>query len=101
MKRINIIIKIILKITEIKNREQLKLIRQNYYIENKERIDKRNKDYRKNNIEKVNDYHKNYNEVNKEIIHIKRIERVNCNFCNKELCRSSLSRHIKKYHLTY
>lgn len=50
--------------------------------------------YREANLEKVKEYY----EANKAKMLIRNSERINCDICNKELRRDSLSKHKKSQH---
>ena len=74
--------------------------------EKKEYNKKKQKKYRENNREKINEMHKKYREKNKDKMdkmykrkYKKNNEKVNCEFCKKQLNRSSLTNHKKSFHL--
>lgn len=50
-----------------KNKDKLKISRQNYYINNKETINKRNKKWKKENRERISIYEFNYRKNNPEL----------------------------------
>ena len=95
------------------NPEQIREYSKKYYEENLEEYRKRNRKYRENNPEQIREssrkyrennpeqireYQKIYRENNKQKINEKRRERVNCDICNKELARGSLTAHKKRIH---
>jgi len=67
------------------NPEKCRQIIKKYYEENKEKILEKDRRYRENNKQKISERNK---------------QRVNCDICNKELARSSLSKHKKTFHST-
>ena len=79
------------------NKETLKEYQKKYRQQNTEKI----KEYSENNKLQKKEYDKEYRENNRERIKQKKKQyhnkRVNCNLCNKEMNRSSLQRHKKKY----
>ena len=79
-----------------KFRERSRRYREN----NPEKISEKGRRYRENNKQKISEYQKKHYENNKEKISEKGKERVNCNICNKEFARWSLSRHKKRIHST-
>lgn len=98
---------------KIKNKDILKIKRKEYKLNNKEKIKEQNKEYRLNNKEEIKDksieYYENnkeqinknskeYYEKNKEKLNKRRREGIQCPQCNKEMCRDSLSKHIKLLH---
>jgi len=67
-----------------------------YYENNKEKCSEAHKKWRENKKEKISEKRRE----NKEKINEKGRERVNCDICNKELARGSLTRHKKTFHST-
>jgi len=76
------------------NSEKKKLINKEYYEKNSEVKIQYQKQYREKNSEKIKEYH----EKNKEQINEKNKEKVNCEFCKKQMNRSSIKRHLKLLH---
>ena len=76
--------------------------KEEYYEENKEEILEKNKEYKEENKEKIKEKNKEYYEENKEEILEKNRayfnKKVNCPYCDKELSRGNLRRHIKTFH---
>jgi len=64
--------------------------RKEYLEANKDKISKQHKEYYEANKDKLLQYQKEYQEFNKQ--------RVNCDICNKELARASLTRHKRTIH---
>ena len=77
-----------------KNKEKVNERKKIYYENNPEKLSERNKKYRENNPEKYRESQKKYRENNREKIN----ERVKCDICDKDLSKSSLSRHKKTFH---
>ena len=88
------------------NKEHVKQYKHNYYKQNMEHINKKNKKYNDNNKEHIKQVKKQYNETNKE--HRKEVkkqyyennkehtlEKVICNICGCQVCRSGIPRHQK------
>ena len=76
------------------NKEILKEYHKNYYQVNRDEALLKGKEYHILNKEKRNNYNKEYNDKNKEI----RKEKINCEVCNKSICKDSLKRHHKLIH---
>ena len=96
------------------NKEKIK----EYYQDNKEKIAERHKEYRQNNKEKIAEYRQNNKDKAKEYNYKycqehkdelneknskyyqkhkdKYSQKVSCPYCDKELSKGSLTRHIKK-----
>ena len=68
------------------NKEQFK----EYYIDNKDQIKQYKKEYRENNKEQIKQYYQDNKHKFKE--------KVKCEICNKEMNKSSLTKHIKTIH---
>jgi len=70
--------------------------------ENDKRYREQNKDKKKEYYEKnkdtIKEYEKEYREQNKDKLNEKARQKVNCPQCDKELNKSSLTRHIKTQH---
>ena len=77
------------KIKREKNPEKIK----EYYEKNKNC--EKNKKYKKEYYEKNREKIKEYYEKNRE----KHREKVECQFCKKQLCRDSITKHFKSFHL--
>jgi hypothetical protein len=71
------------------NKERYNEQKKIYIQENKDKFDRYHKDYREANKDKIN----NYREANKNNINEYKRERVECDICNKEVSRNSLTRH--------
>lgn len=69
-----------------------------WYEENRDKKQVYKKQYYKDNQNKKIEYQKQYYNENKDKISQYEKTRVKCNVCNKELCRGSLSKHIKSQH---
>jgi hypothetical protein len=76
------------------NPEKVRQITKKYRENNPEKVRQLTEKWRENNSEKIREYYKE----NSEKISEKRRERVNCDICNQELARASLSRHKKRIH---
>ena len=79
------------------NKEHLRAQKRDYYKNNKEAINEKDKEKYKNNKEAILAKNKEYRERNKDKINARNREKVNCPICDKQLNRTSLSRH-KKIH---
>ncbi len=75
------------------NKEKIK----EYYQDNKEKFKTSSKKYYEDNKEKILEEKKQYYEKNKDKIKQKNKKKSNCPHCDKEMLKSSLSRHIKNY----
>jgi hypothetical protein len=71
------------------NKEQLKEYRKQYQHDNKEQIKEYKKQYYENNKEQIKQYQKQYQKQYTK-------QKVKCDYCNKEMNRSSLNNHKKK-----
>ena len=80
------------------NRNKILEKNKKYYEENREIFIKKVKNYRVENKDKISKNKKRYNEENKQKISERKKERVNCDICNKELARASLTRHKRTIH---
>ena len=89
--------------------EECRERKKTYYEENTEQIRKHQKEYREENTEKCREkdrkqYEKNKQKIrekyekNKQKISERNKERVNCDICNKEFARASLTKHKKRVH---
>ena len=94
----------ILKLYYEANKDKSLEYQKEYREANKEKISEQKKEYREANKEKISEQKKEYREANKEKISERKKEykkqRVNCSICDKELARSSLTRHKKTIHST-
>lgn len=72
--------------------------RKEYYNDNKDMYLEKAKKFSENNREKVREYKKKYADKNKDKKSEKGRERINCDICQKEVCRRSLTRHKKLIH---
>lgn len=68
-----------------------------YREQNSDKIAEYNKQYCDQNSEKVSEYKKKYREKNCNEINAKAREKVCCPHCQKEMNKSSLTRHIKTH----
>jgi hypothetical protein len=86
------------------NLKQIREKNKDYYYHNIEKMREKNKNYYEANKEQIKEdrkeYFKNYLEKNKEKIDKKNKEKVECEYCNKILNRSSLNRHTKRKHIS-
>ena len=101
----------------IDNKEKISEQHQQYYIDNTEKISERQQQYYINNSEIIKEYGKKYYKENKEKISqrdheyynnnkekIKQRQKVNhqiqvqCDICQKSMCKPSLKRHKKGVH---
>ena len=69
-----------------------------YYQDNKEKIKNQVREYTSLNKEQIENYQKEYVKTHREEKRAYDNMRVICPNCSKELNRSSLKKHIKKYH---
>ena len=67
------------------NKEKISEQSKEYYEKNKEKIAEKEKEYREKNKEKIAEYNKERNK-----------EKINCEWCNKQLSRCSMRVHVKK-----
>ena len=88
---------------DVISRENEKKLSINYYHNHKEQQYARSKQWRIDNLEKTRaSQRKSYMKYKDRICEkesIRRKEMTTCKFCNKELTKGYLWRHIKKYHL--
>ena len=75
------------------NKEKIK----EYYQDNKEKIAERHKEYRQNNKEKLKEQKKQNYEQNRDKISQINKQKVRCPYCDKEMIKASLTRHIKQF----
>jgi hypothetical protein len=76
------------------NKQYIKEKNKEYREINKEKIEIKMKEYIENNNEYIKQHKKDYYENNKDKFNMK----VKCEFCDKEMNQSSLSRHNKRKH---
>ena len=79
------------------NKEKERLRHKKYRDNNKEKIKNYDKEYKDKNKEKIKEKNKIYNKENRGKLNEKNKEKVKCEFCEKEMNKSSLSKHKKKY----
>ena len=84
----------------ILTKEQKKEYSKEWQIENKEHILEIAKIWNEKNPQKIKLKEKKYREKNKEQINAKQNEKIPCPYCNKIMCRQSITRHIKLKHPT-
>ena len=94
-------------ITTEENREKYRELHRKYREENPEKFREASRKYRENNKEKISEANRKYREYqrkkyekNKQKISERNKERINCDICNKELARASLTKHKKRIHST-
>ena len=75
-------------------KEKLSEYQKEYYQANQEKI----LEYYQANRNKISEYKKEYYQANQEKILEYKKERINCDICDKEFARSSLSIHKKRIH---
>ena len=78
------------------NREEIVEYRKEYKEKNKEKISEQSKEYREKNRESIAEKQREYDEKNKEKKSEYNKEKVNCEWCNKQLSRGSMKYHLKK-----
>lgn len=94
------------KICYQKNKDSIIKHRKDYLIKNKDSITQRTKEYRERNKYFIADQHKQYREnnkdkikeyyeKNKDLISEKMKVKLHCEFCNKEMRKDSMWRHLK------
>ena len=82
------------RLTDEEKKKYTKEYNKKWYEENGEKQIEKMKKYREKNSEKIKEYKKEYYEKHRE----KHREKVNCDFCKKQMNRSSLTRHKKRIH---
>jgi vacuolar-type H+-ATPase subunit I/STV1 len=75
------------------NKEEILEQHKEYYQDNKEKILQQKKEYRKDNKEKISQLKKEHYEANKEEINKKRAIKINCDICNRLVCKDCIARH--------
>ena len=75
--------------TELLDKQKL------YYVENKDTILQYQQEYREKNKEKIQDYMLEYKEKNREILNEKAREKTECQYCKKQMNKSSQYAHRK------
>ena len=69
------------------NKDKIKEKKKEYHQENKDEINKKRRKHRKENKDEIN-----------KILREKKMERINCGICQKEMRKDSLNSHIKTIH---
>tara|TARA_R100000655_G_scaffold5835_2_gene17501 strand:+ start:499 stop:1041 length:543 start_codon:yes stop_codon:yes gene_type:complete len=77
-----------------RNRERAK----EHYYNNREQKLQYIKEYSEINKEKIKNYKDDYYKKNKDRLNQEGRQKINCPICNKEMNKTSLSRHIKNKH---
>jgi len=77
------------------NREEKLEYAKQYVEQNRVKVSKQRKQFREENSDKIAEQKKQYYDKNRDKINAKQGERICCSYCQKEIRKGGLSRHLK------